>query len=137
MTTEYATSPDGVDWTWQGTALRGRPGTWDARGVRISAVVPYGRGGFAYYDGRASAADNWEEFTGIAWSPSGLERFSQLTDGPAATSPHAPGGLRYVTVVEEAEGQHRMFYEGTRPDGAHELRTEVVDLGLSGTGAAA
>ena len=26
MTTEYATSPDGVHWTWRGTALAGRPG---------------------------------------------------------------------------------------------------------------
>ena len=25
MTTEYATSPDGLDWTWRGTALAPRP----------------------------------------------------------------------------------------------------------------
>ena len=28
MTTEYATSMDGLGWTWQGTALCGRPGEW-------------------------------------------------------------------------------------------------------------
>ncbi|MFD0524862.1 hypothetical protein [Paractinoplanes durhamensis] len=27
MTTEYATSPDGVTWTWRGTALAGRAGS--------------------------------------------------------------------------------------------------------------
>ena len=39
MTTEHATSADGVDWTWQGTALAGTPGTWDARGARFATVV--------------------------------------------------------------------------------------------------
>ena len=55
MTTEHATSADGVDWTWQGTALTGTPGTWDARGVRFTAVVLDGRRGWALYDGRATA----------------------------------------------------------------------------------
>jgi hypothetical protein len=32
MTTAYATSDDGLTWDWRGTALAGRPGTWDARG---------------------------------------------------------------------------------------------------------
>ena len=27
MTTEYATSPDGLAWTWHGTALSGTPGS--------------------------------------------------------------------------------------------------------------
>src|SRR3712207_7125799 len=35
MTTEHATSPDGVTWQWRGTALAGREGGWDARGVRF------------------------------------------------------------------------------------------------------
>src|SRR6516162_10187092 len=38
MTTEYATNMNGLDWTWQGTALCGRPGEWDARGTRVTAV---------------------------------------------------------------------------------------------------
>ena len=38
MTTEYATSPDGLAWTWHGTALSGTPGRWDARGTRVTAV---------------------------------------------------------------------------------------------------
>ncbi len=38
MSTEYATSADGLDWTWQGTALSGRPGEWDSRGTRVAAV---------------------------------------------------------------------------------------------------
>jgi len=38
MTTDYATSRDGLAWTWHGTALAPRPGEWDARGVRVAAV---------------------------------------------------------------------------------------------------
>jgi len=38
MTTEYATSADGLDWTWQGVALTGRAGEWDSRGTRVTAV---------------------------------------------------------------------------------------------------
>ena len=71
MTTDYATSPDGVEWTWHGTVLSGRPGEWDARGVRVSSVLalPGGRV-IAAYDGRASAAQNWENAAprAAAWS---------------------------------------------------------------------
>ena len=66
MVTEYATSDDGVDWTWQGTALDRTPGRWDSRGVRVSAVIAAGGRTVACYDGRASAAENCEERTGIA-----------------------------------------------------------------------
>ena len=38
MATDYACSSDGLSWAWQGTALSPRPGEWDARGVRVTAV---------------------------------------------------------------------------------------------------
>ena len=124
MTTDYATSPDGVRWTWHGTVLAGRAGAWDARGVRVSSVRVTGDRVLATYDGRATAEENWEERTGTAQGergPDGL--FGQLvaSEEPPLGSPHAPHGLRYLTSTHD-----RLYYELTRPDGAHELRTELL-----------
>ncbi|MGY1812647.1 hypothetical protein [Blastococcus sp. SYSU D00820] len=125
MTTEHATSPDGVTWTWRGTALAGTPGTWDARGVRVTVVVLDGSRTWALYDGRATAEENWEERTGLA-RHDGEGRFAAAPVGPFLASPHPPSGLRYADVVALPDGSARWFYEATRPDGAHELRTVLL-----------
>ena len=52
MRTAYATSADGFRWHWHGTVLAGRPCKWDARGARLTSILPDGR---ASYDGRATA----------------------------------------------------------------------------------
>ena len=132
MATEYATSADGLDWIWHGTALSGRSGLWDARGTRVSAVcysdatadAASGAMIAAFYDGRASAAENFEERTGIA---TGTEPAALTAIGTtaAAESPYAGRGLRYLDVLPLGGGRHRLYYEMTRPDGAHELRTEL------------
>ena len=127
MTTEYYTSDDGVRWTWRVTALAGRPGQWDARGVRVSSVVVDGDTVLAAYDGRATAGENWEERTGTARGerlPDGS--FGPLTaeDREPLGSPHAPNGLRYLSLVTMPDGHGRIYYEATRHDGAHDLRTE-------------
>ncbi|MCK2212225.1 hypothetical protein MF672_000190 [Actinomadura sp. ATCC 31491] len=124
MVTDYATSTDGLEWTWHGTALSGRPGLWDARGTRISAVRFDGDRVVAFYDGRASAAENYEERTGIAVGadPAAL---TPVGERPAAESPHHGRGLRYLEFVDLPGGGTRLYYEYTRADGAHELRTEL------------
>jgi hypothetical protein len=124
MATDYATSADGLEWTFHGEALGPRVGAWDARGTRIASVVRTDGVWVAYYDGRADAAQNWEEQTGIALGDR-PDRFVARGDAPAAVSPHGPGGLRYVSVVEQPGGC-RLYYELTGADGSHDLRTEYV-----------
>jgi hypothetical protein len=124
MVTEYATSTDGFDWTWHGTALSGRPGCWDSRGTRVSTVWQDGASVIAFYDGRASAAENYEERTGMATGTS-PDSLVALGTAPAAESPYAGRGLRYLDVLALPDGRRRLYYEMTRPDGAHELRTEL------------
>ena len=113
MTTAYATSDDGLTWTWHGTVLAGREGQWDARGARVTAVLPDGR---AAYDGRATAEENFDERTGIAHPADGKLK---ATGGPVAA-------VRYLDVLPLPNGGYRLYYEAPLPDGSHDLRTELV-----------
>jgi hypothetical protein len=117
MTTAYATSKDGLDWEWHGTALAPRPGMWDARGARLTAVLPDAR---AAYDGRATKEENWFERIGLAQitgkRPGELE---QINDDAAFDA-------RYLDVVPLPDGGYRIYYEARLPDESHELRTELI-----------
>jgi hypothetical protein len=116
MSSAYATSDDGLEWSWRGTVLTGRPGAWDARGARLTTVLPDGR---AAYDGRASAEENWFERTGLA-VPTGQDgRFAQVDDSPVID-------VRYLDVLALDDGGYRIWYEARLPDESHELRTERI-----------
>ena len=92
------------------------PGTWYRRGTRLTAVV----GEYAYFDGRASAKENFEERTGIAkWDGS---RYVAVA-GPVS-SPFG-GALRYVSAIELPAGRLRLYYESATEYGSYELRTEL------------
>jgi hypothetical protein len=117
MTTAYATSADGLEWEWHGTVLGPRPGAWDARGARLTTVLPDGR---AAYDGRAAKEENWFERIGLARltgrRPGELE---QTNDDAAADA-------RYLDVLPLPDGGYRIYYEARLADESHELRTELI-----------
>ncbi|MCM4079719.1 hypothetical protein [Paractinoplanes hotanensis] len=101
----------------------------DARGVRVSSVRIEGDEITVACDGRATAGENWEERTGVA---RGKRRddgsFGELTAEPGEPlgSPHAPNGLRYLSLVALPAGRRRVYYEAARNDGAHDPRTELI-----------
>lgn len=122
MQTKLATSADGLDWQLHGPVLTPTPGSWDARGARVTAVVsedPL----VALYDGRASADQNWHETTGVAVQQNG--HLVAQPGGPVARSPYADGALRYATTVRLPDGSLRAYFEAARPDGGHDLVTTV------------
>ena len=124
METRYATSHDGLTWSSPTVTLQGTLGSWDARGARVSAVVRDKTQFVAYYDGREDRETNTEEVTGIARGVDpGLLRAQGGT--PIARSPFGGGAFRYVTIIDLPDHGRRMYYETSRSDGSHELRTEL------------
>jgi hypothetical protein len=117
MTTAYATSADGFEWEWHGTALSPRTGRWDARGARVSTVLPDGR---AAYDGRATKDENWFERTGLAGPGADPGRLVQTNDAPVSH-------VRYLDVLPLPGGGYRIWYEAPLPGESHELRTELIE----------
>jgi hypothetical protein len=117
MQTWYATSGDGISWTMHGPVITPAPGTWDARGSRASAVLD----DLIFYDGRPSAAENWEERTGIA-----------TLAGTKLAGPLGERSIRYLSIVE-LPGGYRLYWEATVSHGAHDLRTEYVPRPVSRT----
>lgn len=115
------TSADGLTWDDGEPALLPTPDSWNRRGTRITSVLPVSRDGWlALYDGRASAAENWYERTGIALG-AGPDRFT----GAAGPLQRAGRTLRYVSAVE-APGGYRLYFEIDRADGANQLVTTWV-----------
>ena len=126
MISHFLTSADGLTWTDHGPALGGTAGSWDARGARITAVLDEAPL-TVLYDGRASAADNWHEVTGIAGEIGGV--LVPLGDAPVAMSTEGAMGdpaLRYVSVVRRSDGRARFYFEAARRDGSHDLMTSLA-----------
>ncbi|HVH64920.1 MAG TPA: hypothetical protein VM674_02715 [Candidatus Acidoferrum sp.] len=116
MTTAYATSDDGINWLWRGVVLSGRAGMWDARGARVTAVLPDGR---ASYDGRATKEENFSERTGIARLTGQGGLLVAMNDAPVSNA-------RYLDVVPLPGGGYQLLFEMPRADGSHDLCTERI-----------
>ena len=107
MTTAYATSGDGLEWRWHGTVLAGRPGRWDARGARLTTVLP--DGGVAY-DGRATKEENWFERTGLA-ARDGSDGIEATSEGPVLDA-------RYLEALPLPDGSTGSSGRRAAPTGA-------------------
>lgn len=123
MSTAYLTSEDGLAWTRHGTALAPTPGSWDARGARVTTVISHDPL-VVLYDGRPTAADNWHEVTSVARADTD-GRLVADPDAPVLRSPDSDGAFRYASAVPMPEGSTRFYLELARPDGAHDLVTTL------------
>jgi hypothetical protein len=124
MTTWYANSDDGLMWDFTGPALEPVPGTWNQRGARVSSVLREDEHWIAFYDGRASAAENWRERTGTALGSS-PESFEIVSSGPAAGPTPEGRTVRYLSIATMRDG-YQLYWEATREDGAQDLRSAYV-----------
>ena len=113
-----ATSVDGRHWTWEGPTLWPSPSGWDRFTARLTTAVRDGDSWVGLYDGSASLAENYEERCGIARSRDLRQWERESTAGPSIGTASGAGGVRYVEINDAGD----VFYEYTRPDGAHELR---------------
>jgi hypothetical protein len=120
MQSWYLTSTDGLQWHLSNAALLPRPGQWDGRGARITSVLELDGQWVAFYDGRASADDNWHELTGVA-TGSGPDAFV-ASGGPVDRHGRT---LRYLSLAQLPDGL-RFFFEAGRADGANDLSTVFV-----------
>jgi len=90
-------------------------------------VVPIGSGYVGFYDGSASARENYEERCGVAVSGD-MWHWRRLTQQrPWIVSPHGSGAIRYLDAVV-VDRQWWIYYEMARADGAHDLRLQRVPL---------
>jgi hypothetical protein len=123
--TALAQARDLDHWEWVGVVFAPDSSGWDRYCRRINSVIPKDGRFYAFYDGSASVAENYEERTGWAVSPD-LRQWQSLTpDAPVLISPHASGSLRYVDVQVSSD-KFGLFYEFARPDGAHDLRLVTI-----------
>jgi hypothetical protein len=117
-----ATSADGERWDWRGSVLVSSPGRWDAYTSRLTTAIRRGDGWIGLYDG-STLEENYEERCGIAFSDDLAHWRKGAANGPAIGTPRGAGGVRYVEAVEMPDGSTRFFFEYTREDGSHDLRT--------------
>jgi hypothetical protein len=126
--TGLAVSNDGVRFQWLGDVLSPQRSGWDSYAARIGSVLYTPPVFLGFYDGSASVSENYEEKTGLAQSFD-LRRWERLTvTGPALTSPHASGALRYIDALPVGR-EIFFYYEYARPDGSHELRLNRLPWG--------
>jgi sucrose-6-phosphate hydrolase SacC (GH32 family) len=120
-----AVSEDGITFEWLGDIFAPSESGWDCHAARLGSILFRPPVFIGFYDGGPTHLENYEEKTGIAVS-SDLKTWHRVSVyGPAITSPHGTGSLRYMDPLE-MPGETRYYYEYARADGAHEIRLNIV-----------
>ncbi|SOD74852.1 hypothetical protein SAMN05892883_4045 [Jatrophihabitans sp. GAS493] len=128
MTTRYASSIDGLTWTWGDVVLSPPRTGWDRRGRRVAAILPRADGSVTgFYDGRADASENWYERTSTLTGPS-IGAALTASSAEIAESPHGRHTLRYASVVDLGDGTGRAYFEAASDDGSNQIRTQLISL---------
>ncbi len=122
--TGLGTSRDLVEWEWRGAVLGPTPGRWDDHTARLTTAIRVGDEWVGLYDG-SRVEGNYEERCGVAVSSDLVEWRKVSVDGPAIGTASGAGGVRYAELVEMPDGSVRAYYEFTREDGSHDLRTAL------------
>lgn len=113
-----AVSQDGREFDWTADVLSVGHG-WDRYQARLTSIVSVGPMFLGCYDGSGSVEENYEEHIGLAGSVD-LRHWSSLTPARPWLNLTTDPSVRYADLVE-IDGELSMYYERTRPDGAHEL----------------
>lgn len=101
--------------------------SWHGRRGRVNGLFRWGDGWAGAFDGGRTHYDNFEEQCGLVTSADGLTIDRVETESPWVMSPNASGCVRYAWGLRVGQRLH-WYYEFTRPDGAHDLRTAQVDI---------
>ncbi|HEX9435668.1 MAG TPA: hypothetical protein VGA16_00755, partial [Candidatus Limnocylindria bacterium] len=109
---------------WRGAVLGPTPGRWDDHTARLTTAIRVGDEWVGLYDG-SRVEGNYEERCGVAVSSDLVEWRKVSVDGPAIGTASGAGGVRYAELVEMLDGSVRAYYEFTREDGSHDLRTAL------------
>lgn len=96
-------------------------GSWHGQRARLNGFIELDGGLVGTFDGSRSVYDNYEERTGLVTSTDGRRFHRVVGDRPWID------GIRYAYPLRVEDRVH-WFYEFTRPDGSHDLRTSVVEL---------
>lgn len=123
--TALAVSDDLEHWEWLGVVFATPERGWDAYCRRITAVVPSGAGYLAFFDGAANVRENYEECAGLAQSADLRDWHSLTPDGPLFAGIPGSGSVRYIDAVVARDNLY-LYYEISRPDGAHALRVSSL-----------
>ena len=127
MDTWYATSADGLSWTFTDTPRSPptpHPMTGTAAGGGWAASRPWTE----LDDALRRAGRRVGELGGTHRPGRGSDpaHFEPVPMEPIGGHLRAATGLRYSSFLADPGGGLRVYYETSRPDGAHDLRTEYV-----------